>query len=171
MSIREQENIVLWNDITNVESKFDDIYYINLSNNDPDIQKFYEILIRTADEYILSLCIQRGNYETGIFAAYYYNSLNLLETEFLVINNSDQIDFSNLEIDQFYSSKENDRSNGLLFNYFHSDVSSYEIHNFNQIINNEVRINGGITISGSSVGIADMKARVDSFFLVSTHLK
>lgn len=168
MSIREQENIDLWNDIRNVESISDDIYFINLSNTNPDIQKFYEILIMTADEYSLSLKIERGNYETGITAAYYYNNQNSLGTDFPVISSSDEIDFSNLEIDQFYSSKENDRSNGLLFNYFHIGLSSYEIHNFNQIINNEVRINDGITISGSSVGIADMKARVDSFFGVDT---
>lgn len=164
LSIRDIENNKLWNFITDSDSKYNSEFYINISETSANIDGFFKTLLNEANENNLVLRITRGNRETGKFDSFYYQPLGQNVLSFPVISQQNFIDFSSLEKDQFYSSNRVEESSGYLFNYYHSEVSDYQIHNFKKVIDNEVRISGTINVDGSKHDVEELKENINAIF-------
>ena len=156
LTIRENENIKLWNKIQNVDSEAESVFFINMSNTDDKAEDFYATLIKYAKDYDLTLQLDRGDIETGIFDAYYYNGDNRLLLDVPLTNLKDAVDFSQLNNSQFYSTKDEPGSSGLLFTYYPYNVSKYTINNFANVVSNKVRLTGEISIFGGNDIIQEM---------------
>ncbi len=164
LSIREIENNNLWILITNSDSKYNREFHINISDTHSNIDEFYKILLNEANENNLVLNVTRGNRETGKFSSFYYQPAGQDIIDFPVISRQDVIDFSSLEKDLFYSSNRDEESSGYLFNYYHTELSDYQIHNFQKIIDNEVRISGNINVDGSKPDVEELKENINAVF-------
>lgn len=153
LSIRQSENTLLWNEIQNNDYDIQSSYYINASNTDKNIQKFYTILIKYADEFDLTIRLVRGDTQTGNFDAYYYNADNEFSLDLPLLNETESINFSQLNENQFYSTKTEADSSGYLFTYFPYNISKYTINNFTNVVSNKVRLTGEVDIFGDNDAI------------------
>ena len=85
LTIRESENIKLWNKIQNVDSEVESVFFINMSNTDDKAEDFYATLIKYAKDYDLTLQLDRGDIETGIYSYRRINSARSIRNTYIFI--------------------------------------------------------------------------------------
>lgn len=164
ISSRTIENDRLWLSIA--QREFDDAEIFRMYFYGEEFSRSSLVLeiLEEAKNSGVSIFFTRENTETGIEDAYVFSTDGKDIFDGLPLIGTKEIDFSRYDQPQYYISKVDERSNGLLFNYFKNHSSTYTINNFYDVINTDVRLEGSYRVLGSKDGINSFVEAINSYY-------
>lgn len=171
LSIRTKNNTQLWSNL--LQTSNGKVYYFNHSNEKEDALEIFECFIQSADKYSVSITIDRGDSKDGIYTTYYYSPTSITPSHSNSITNkldkplyqiNTEIDFSKYDAPTVYTTNRNELANGYYFVYYPEEFQTYQLKNFYDFSQNNVRINGTITLFGDMISIEKFVGSINENF-------